>query len=228
MREALSGLTFRGRCFLAAALASGLSALLLGEKDLTRLAILLSILPLIAIAVVSRTRYQITCARVLNPRRTPVGTEAQVELHLENHSRVPSDTMLLEEHLPPALGPHPRVVLERLSGRSTSEVTYTVRATERGRYPIGPLVIQVSDPFRMCTVTRHFPTNDFLTVMPEIKPLPQLSLTGEYSGSGESRARSVAIHGQDDAATREYRHGDDLRRVHWRSTARTGELMVRR
>jgi uncharacterized protein (DUF58 family) len=38
----------------------------------------------------------------------------------------------------------------------------------------------------------------------------------------------VAVHGEDDAATREYRHGDDLRRVHWRSTAHVGELMVRR
>jgi uncharacterized protein (DUF58 family) len=59
-------------------------------------------------------------------------------------------------------------------------------------------------------------------------PLPGVRLGGEYAGTGDSRARSVAVHGEDDAATREYRRGDDLRRVHWRSTARTGELMVRR
>jgi uncharacterized protein (DUF58 family) len=58
--------------------------------------------------------------------------------------------------------------------------------------------------------------------------LPTVRLAAEYSGQGESRARSVAVHGEDDIAVREYRQGDDLRRVHWRSTARTGELMVRR
>src|SRR5947209_9048920 len=43
-----------------------------------------------------------------------------------------------------------------------------------------------------------------------------------------SVSRSIATAGEDDAATREYRLGDDLRRIHWRSTARRGELMVRR
>jgi uncharacterized protein (DUF58 family) len=51
---------------------------------------------------------------------------------------------------------------------------------------------------------------------------------GSWAGGGESRARTISTAGEDDVAPREYRHGDDLRRVHWRSTARHGELMVRR
>ena len=80
----------------------------------------------------------------------------------------------------------------------------------------------------MCELTRAFPNVDTLRVAPRVVPLSPIRLTGEHSGAGESHARSVAVHGEDDAATREYRHGDDLRRVHWRSTAKAGELMVRR
>jgi uncharacterized protein (DUF58 family) len=126
------------------------------------------------------------------------------------------------------LGSRPRVVLERLGAHQASSVAYTVRADVRGRYPIGPLVIRLTDPFGLCELTRSFPSVDRLTVIPQVVALPTVRLAGEYAGTGDSRARSVAVHGEDDAATREYRRGDDLRRVHWRSTARTGELMVRR
>jgi uncharacterized protein (DUF58 family) len=107
-------------------------------------------------------------------------------------------------------------------------VAYTVRADVRGKYEVGPLVVRLTDPFGLCELTRSFPSVDRLTVIPQVHPLPTVRLAGEYAGAGDSRARSVAVHGEDDAATREYRHGDDLRRVHWRSTARVGELMVRR
>lgn len=228
MREALAGLTIRGRSFLAAAAAAGLSALLLGEKDLLRVSLLLAVLPLLAAGTVSRTRYRLACSRVLDPRRASVGGSARVVLRLENLSRIPTGTMLLEDQLPHTLGTRPRLVLERLGPHQTSTVTYVARADTRGRYDIGPLVVRLTDPFGLCELTRSFPSTDKLTVIPQVTPLPEIRLSGEYSGSGESRTRWVTMHGEDDTATREYRHGDDLRRVHWRSTARVGELMVRR
>jgi uncharacterized protein (DUF58 family) len=228
MREALRGLTTRGRCFLAAALASAIAALLLGEKDLLRVAFLLTALPLLAVAYVGRTRYKLACSRMLEPHRVQVGASARVVLRLQNLSRLPTGTMLLEDRLPYAMGSRPRLVLERLGARRESSVAYTVRADVRGRYEVGPLTVRLTDPFGLCELIRAFPTVDRLTVIPAVTALPPVRLAGEYTGAGESRARSVAVHGEDDAATREYRHGDDLRRVHWRSTARVGEMMVRR
>ncbi len=79
-----------------------------------------------------------------------------------------------------------------------------------------------------CELTRAFTTTDNLIVTPTYTPLPAARLGGEWSGGGHSLSRAVATAGEDDVATREYRLGDDLRRVHWRSTARYQELMVRR
>jgi uncharacterized protein (DUF58 family) len=228
VREALRGLTTRGRSFLAAAAAAALSSLILGEKDLLRVAVLLAVLPLLAAAYVGRSRYKLACGRSLDPRRVPVGANSRVMLRLQNMSRLPTGTLLLEDRLPYALGSRPRVVLERLGAQQASSVAYTVRADVRGRYAVGPLSVRLTDPFGLCELTRSFPSVDKLTVIPQISALPRVRLAGEYAGTGDSRARSVAVHGEDDAATREYRDGDDLRRVHWRSTARVGELMVRR
>ncbi|MFV2019782.1 DUF58 domain-containing protein [Micromonospora sp. LOL_023] len=228
MRTALRGLTTRGRSFLAAGAAAVVSALILGEKDLLRVAILLAVLPLLAAAYVGRSRYKLACTRTLEPHRVPAGANARVVLRLQNLSRLPTGTLLLEDRLPYALGSRPRVVLERLGAQQASSVAYTVRADVRGRYEVGPLVVRMTDPFGLCELARSFPSVDQLTVIPPVTALPSVRLAGEYAGSGDSRARSVAVHGEDDSATREYRRGDDLRRVHWKSTARTGELMVRR
>jgi uncharacterized protein (DUF58 family) len=228
VREALSGLTTRGRAFFAAAAAAAIAALILGERDLMRVAVLLAILPLLAAAYVGRARYKLSCTRTLEPHRVPVGSSSRVVLRLSNMSRLQTGTLLLEDRLPYALGSRPRLVLERLGASQASSVAYTVRADARGRYEVGPMSIRMTDPFGLCELTRSFPGTDHLVVIPQVVPLPSVRLAGEFAGSGDSRARSVSVHGEDDAATREYRHGDDLRRVHWRSTARTGALMVRR
>ncbi|HEV2089249.1 MAG TPA: DUF58 domain-containing protein, partial [Cryptosporangiaceae bacterium] len=228
MRAALGGLTTRGRSFLAAAAAAALSALVLGEGDLLRVAALLAALPLTAAAALALTRYRLSCTRLVEPHRVQAGSPARVSLRLENLSRLPSGVMLLEEQLPYALGGRPRFVLDRLRARQASTVSYALRADTRGRYDLGPLTVRLTDPFGLCSLTRSFTSTEKLVVTPAVSKLPAVRLAAERIGSGESRARSVAVHGEDDAAPREYRHGDDLRKVHWRSTARVGELMVRR
>ncbi|MCY7373622.1 MAG: DUF58 domain-containing protein [Spirochaetaceae bacterium] len=228
MRDALLGLTTRGRSFVAAGVAVLAAATATSQDDLLRIAVLLIALPVISALVVSRTRYRLSSGRRLASPRTAAGQESAVTLRLDNISRLPTGLLLVEDRIPYVLGSRPRFVLDRVEPRGRREVTYTVRSDVRGRYQLGPLSLRLTDPFGMCELHRAFTSQDTLMVTPLVHPLPAVSLSGEWTGSGESRSRAIASAGDDDAGTREYRQGDDLRRVHWRSTARLGQLMVRR
>ncbi|MEU8531295.1 DUF58 domain-containing protein [Streptomyces sp. NPDC048629] len=228
MRAAFAGLTTRGRSFLAAGVAAGVCAYVLGQGDLLRVGLLLAVLPLICVLVLHRTRYRVAGSRRLTPVRVPAGAEARVHLRMDNVSRLPTGLLMLQDHVPYMLGPRPRFVLDRVEPGGRREVSYKVRSDLRGRFPLGPLQLRLTDPFGMCELTRSFSAYDTLTVVPRTEPLPPVRLAGESAGYGDGRQRSVALAGDDDVIPRTYRYGDDLRRVHWRSTARYGELMVRR
>ncbi|MGV9778694.1 DUF58 domain-containing protein [Streptosporangium sp. NPDC003464] len=228
MTSGLKALTARGRSFLASGAAALLCAFFLGEHDLLRIGVLIVSLPLLAAMVVARTRYRLSCARRLDPPRAEVGSEATVTLRLENVTRLPTGLLMIEDTVPYALGARPRFVLDRVEPHGIREIDYRVRSDLRGRFGIGPLTIRISDPFGLVELTRSFSISDTLVVTPQVVALPHVRLSGEWTGGGDSRTRSVAAAGDDDIAPREYRQGDDLRRVHWRSTARYGELMVRR
>src|SRR3954463_14097721 len=226
--QTLAGLTIRGRCVLAAGLAASISAIALHEINLLRVGVFLLALPVVSYTMVARTRYRLTCSRRLDPVRVNAGSPARVLLRLQNVSRLPTGLMLAEDIVPYMLGGRPRFVLDRVLPQRAVDVAYNVRSQLRGRFRVGPLTVRLTDPFGLCEVARSFSASDVLVVTPQVVPLPDIRLGGDWAGAGESRARSVATSGEDDAATREYRQGDDLRRIHWRSTARAGELMVRR
>lgn len=228
VRAALGGLTTRGRSFLAAGIAAAICAYALGQGDLLRVGLLLAVLPLVCVTVLHRTRYRVAGTRRLSPSRVPAGSEARVHLRMDNISRLPTGLLMLQDRVPYVLGPRPRFVLDRVEAGGRREVSYRVRSDLRGRYPLGPLQLRLSDPFGMCELTRSFSAYDTLVVVPRTEVLPPVRLAGETSGYGEGRQRSLALAGEDDVIPRGYRYGDDLRRVHWRSTARYGELMVRR
>jgi uncharacterized protein (DUF58 family) len=234
MIRTLTALTTRGRSFAAAGVTAIICALVLGERDLLRAGVLVLALPLLSTLAVSRTRYRLACSRRLDPSRLPVGHEAHIDLRLENVSRLPAGLLLVSDRVPYTLGGSAgagggaRFVLDRIEPQGTRELSYRVRSEVRGRFKVGPLTVRLADPFGLVELSRSFSVADTLTVTPTIVPLPRGRFMGAWTGGGDSRARTVATAGEDDVAPREYRHGDDLRRVHWRSTARYGELMVRR
>ena len=81
----------------------------------------------------------------------------------------------------------------------------------------------------MCELARSFTSTDPLVVTPVVENAARAAAGRGLGRQRRSpRPRSIASAGEDDVVTREYRRGDDLRRIHWRSTARSGELMVRR
>ncbi len=228
MREALRGLTLRGRSFLSAGVACVLAAFLIGQLDVLRLGLFVVGLPLVATAWVTRSRYRLAHSREIVPPRIPLGQIAEVRLKVRNLSAWPTSVLLLEDRLSYTLGGRPRFVLDRVEPDGFREVSYPIRSDVRGRYTLGPLSVRVSDPFGLCELNRAFSSVDELIVTPVVHKLPDIGLGGEWAGGGDTRSRSFAAAGEDDASTREFRQGDDLRKVHWKSTARTGELMVRR
>jgi uncharacterized protein (DUF58 family) len=228
MRSWLAAFTTRGTSFLAAGCAAAIAGLFLGERDLLSVGVLLVMLPLFSALAAGRARYRLSCTRTVSPPRVPAGQAAQVRLQLENVSRLPTGLLLAEDTVPYALGNRPRYVLNGIERGGTRELSYPLRSDLRGKFEIGPLEIRIADAFGLVELSRSFSARTTLVVTPKVVQLPRAFAGGSWLGDGDGQARTAAAAGEDDVVPRAYRDGDELRRVHWRSTARYGELMVRR
>jgi len=228
MRALFGSLTTRGRSFVAAGGAAVVCGLAIPEPDLVRVGALLIILPLVSALIARRSRYRLACSRRLDPPRVPAGQPTVVTARLENVSRLRTAILLAEDVTPYSLGSRPRFVLDEIEPGGNRELSYQIRSDTRGKFTIGPLRVRVADAFGLVEISRSFSTTSTLVVTPKIYPLPRAAAPSSWLGEGDGGMRTISAVGEDDAAPRVYQNGDPLRRVHWRSTARYGELMVRR
>jgi uncharacterized protein (DUF58 family) len=220
------GLTTRGRCLLAAGFAAALCALLLDERDLLRVAAFVLALPPLAILVTSRARHKLQAARELVPPRTPVDSRCEVGLTVRS-VRPLGGGLLLEDGVPAVLGGAPRFVVARLPGDGGARLRYTLRPMQRGVHSLGPLVARITDPFGVAEYRWELAGYSRLVVPPVVVPLTAAPSGGAGATREEGSGRQRRGPGADTVVVRSYRPGDDLRKVHWRSTARRGELMMR-
>ncbi len=224
----LSGLTTRGTSFLAAGTAATVAGLVLSERSLLCVGVVLIALPAFSAFSAHRARYRLSCSRIISPPRVPAGHTARVTLQLRNVSKLPTGLLLAEDTIPYALGTRPRYVLDNIERRGVRNLSYTLRSDLRGKFEVGPLQLRVADSFGLVEISRSFSARTSLVVTPRVYPLARTMISRSWAGEGDGRSRLAATAGEDDVIPRPYRNGDDLRRVHWRSTARYGELMVRR
>jgi uncharacterized protein (DUF58 family) len=224
-----SGLTTRGRCLLAGGAATAVCSVVLDERDLLRIGAFVALLPLLAVLLATRTRRTVRMTRELQPARLSVGGAVEVGLHIRGSALV--GALRLFDTVPDAAGPQasapPGFTVHRLSGRGGARLTYPLRPLVRGVHAIGPLHAAATDPLALAEFERTIAGPDQLTVLPRVFALNGLPAA---LGAGEGTSGAALAHqgqGSSDVLVRPYRQGDELRRVHWRSTARHDELMVR-
>jgi uncharacterized protein (DUF58 family) len=158
--------------------------------------------------------------------RVREGDRLDVEVKLTAKRRV--STFILEERVPERLGAPVRVPITSLSSGNTVSHYYSLRATRRGVYDVGPLVAVAGDPLgltqRETVVAEPFE----LLVHPRIEMVSDRPLTRQFEDPPIRPPVSKPWpSGLEFYGMREYVPGDDLRRIVWRASARTGKVMVR-
>ncbi|TPW72297.1 DUF58 domain-containing protein [Schumannella sp. 10F1B-5-1] len=198
------------------------------------------LLSLVGLLTVRLTRPKLTVTREFSPPIVSAGTPVRVVLGIANAGARSTPPGEWNDSLPwhesqrpqplPALGSTmEQVAAGAGSGRRARAIAfeYELHPEQRGVYPVGPLAVEHRDPFGMARSVTAQGGRDDLVVVPELVSLPPGALsTAEAEGNALLVQRRVTGN-DDDLTTREYRPGDALRRVHWRASARHGELMVR-
>ncbi len=221
-------LTLRGVTLLLGGIAVAAAAAVIGEPDLAWIGVFLVAFPVVGVVMVLVTRPRLHYERHVEPVQVPIGGSPRASLLIRNKMPLALSTLEFKDRIPNELGSDAGFNLTRAFGTWDQVAGYAIPATQRGHFSIGPLQVRSFDPFGTALLAwkvRGEPTS--LRITPRIFDLEKMR-SGVSSGSaGEATPQRIGQAGQDDVLVREHRHGDDMRRVHWRMSAKQGELMVR-
>jgi len=220
-------LTKRGWTLAASTLAFFFAGVIFDIVELTILGVVALVLVIGAWIYVSFTPVNVRTDRTLHPPRVHAGSSSRVDLEVRNTGS--RRTPVLHVRDPFDRGWRwARFLVPPLAGNSATRAAYRLPTEERGIFDIGPLEVSLSDPFALATSTFTSVGVTQLTVYPRIDDVsPMPTAQGHDPHSGAQHPRALLGSGEDFYALRPYEIGDDLRRVHWASTARLHDLMIR-
>ena len=216
--------TTRGWAALGAGIALVVLWAVFGEDLMLAVGLFLIAAILGGLIYVRSTVPRVRVTRRLTPLQVHDGDRAVVEVVLTTSRRITQATVLDEVS---GLGTA-RFVADRIEPRDPMAARYEVSCRPRGIYTVGPAVVRVRDPLALTEAGGAAGRVDRLVVYPAVEDLEGLPLGRGHDPTVNTSRSSFSQTGGDDFFTlREYQQGDDLRKVHWPSTAKRDELMIR-
>jgi uncharacterized protein (DUF58 family) len=224
-------LTARGVALSGVAVASWALGRFLGVDELY--VVSAAAVAMVVLAIVST---RVSSARIAVRRHTGTqhahgGERVPIDVALRNDGRLPASLLLVEDRRPAGISGDDRTgtrfVVRGLRPRQMADLRWYAHGRHRGRFTIGPVRIRLRDPFGLAERSRRYRTTDDLVVFPPIEPLTSRGTRGIRHGADTTASQRAFHRGEEFHTMRAYVVGDDLRYVHWPSTAHRGTLMVR-
>jgi uncharacterized protein (DUF58 family) len=215
-------LTTSGKALVVAAVAFLVAGAVAGYPELVAIGVA-CVLALLTALWWMLLRPELVATREISPARVTEGDRARAVLTLSNVAARRSPPLLAVE----TVGRRRIAVpLPSLAPGAQFAAGYDLPTDRRGIHPVGPLTIARSDPLRLLLVSQDHASRSVLAVHPRIHSVSPVPTGRARDMDGPTTSTSpqggIAFH-----SLREYVPGDDLRLIHWRSTARRGSLMVR-
>jgi uncharacterized protein (DUF58 family) len=200
-------------------------ALLLGSILLLRLFFVVTIISILGYIWTILSIRNLTVSIGNPPEHLQVGNTFQREIILTNPGQIPR--LWLNLHDNTNLPGHQDATMINILGRQSHLWQTTFNCQKRGYYHLGPTTVTATDPFGIFTNQRVLGQEQNITVYPATIDLPLFRFASFSDFGYGSGYQSVSRISPNASSIREYASGDSLHHIHWRSTARTGSLMVK-
>lgn len=172
------------------------------------------------------SRLDVGVRRDVHPPRVHAGSPSRIELEVINQGARPTPVLRIVDAVSGTRGADLGLAPIEPGGRARA--AYRLPTERRGLITVGPLDVVLNDPFGLTSVRVRGADRTELTVYPRIDPVVGLpETTGHDPEAAAESPTSLGRAGEEFFALRPFQIGDELRRVHWPSSARFDELLVR-
>ncbi len=180
------------------------------------------------LAVASGSRAGLQVSRRFDRTEIELGEAVDASVSLRNDKALPAPCVFWRDQVEPGLDVEGETcAFETLAARGEGRLAYRLHSLRRGLFRIGPAVVEASGPFGLVRRFQVEPDARFLTVYPRTVSLGEGWPLGHRPIHEVPRRRSLFEDPSRFLGVRPFQPGDGLRRIHWRATARTGEIQVK-